>query len=393
MVLVVIDTLRADHLSSYGGAVATPRIDSVAARGQRIERALAPFHQTSMSMGSLFTGRTPSLEAVGRRRLPWNGRTWCGLARFAEEGEQACLPAGLLTLAEMMRAAGYWTGAVVSNDLLFEPAGFARGFDSWHEVGTNTRAGEHAAPAPFDSYRRGSFYVNQAVEAVLAERPGDRFFLYVHYMDVHDYRIAFREYADSVTKADEAVGWLLDRLRQDALLEGTLLIVTADHGERLRGEEYPVPGEPGHKGNPSFQPLLRVPLIVAPPLFDDAARVVRGDQLLAALADRVGAPRALAVPAPELEPGELFVSELGWLTYQRGRWKSMRRRNGDRELLIDLERDPGEQHDVKDDFPEVVQQHRDRVSRLIAALGTHHTVSEGLTESDRRRLEALGYLD
>jgi hypothetical protein len=393
VVLVVVDTLRADHVSAYGSKIPTPRIDSIGLRGQRLERSLAAFHQTSMSMGSLFTGRTPSLEAQGVRRLPWNGRTWCGMARFAEADEEACVPAGLLTLGEMMRAVGYWTAAVVSNDLLFEPAGFAQGFDTWREVGINTRAGKTGVPAPFDKYRRGSRFVNREVDRVLAERPTDRFFLYVHYMDVHDYRIALAEYAEAVPRADAAVGWLLDRLEREGLLGGSLLILTSDHGERLAGEEHVVPGEPSHKGNPSFGTLLRVPLLVAPPLFSDATPLVRGDQLMLALARRVEAPRELALPVPDLAPDELLVSEMGWLTYQRGRYKSMRRRGGETEVLVDLLADPFEQRDVSHELGEVLQTHRDRVSELVAELSTRRMVSEGLTESDRQRLEALGYLD
>jgi arylsulfatase A-like enzyme len=393
VVLIVVDTLRADHLSSYGGAVSTPRIDWIGVRGQRIERSLAAYHQTSMSMGALFTGRTPALEARGLQRLPWNGRTWCGLARFAQSERDPCLPPGLLTLGETLRAAGYWTAAVVSNDLLFEPAGFERGFDSWREVGINTRAHERGPTAPRDPYRRGSSFVNREVEATLASRPSDRFFLYVHYMDVHDYRLAGREYPEAVSLADEAVGWLLDRLAQERLLDGALLLLTADHGERLAGERFVIEGEPGHKGNPSFQPVLRVPLLVAPALFEPGTSPVRTDQLLSALALRVRAPRDLPLPLPELEPDELFVSEHGWLTYQRGRYKSMWRRSGEQELLVDLVEDPGEQHDLSRALPEVMREHRVRVAQLADALGTRRRISEGLAEGDRRRLEALGYLD
>ena len=62
VILIVIDTLRSDHVSCYGSASATPAIDAIAARGQRFTRATSSFHQTSMSMGAMFTGRTPSIE-------------------------------------------------------------------------------------------------------------------------------------------------------------------------------------------------------------------------------------------------------------------------------------------------------------------------------------------
>ncbi len=69
IVLVVVDTLRRDHVSVYGGKAFTPNIDRLAARGQVFTNAVSSFHQTTMSMGSLFTGRTPSL-ATGRAETP-----------------------------------------------------------------------------------------------------------------------------------------------------------------------------------------------------------------------------------------------------------------------------------------------------------------------------------
>ena len=85
IILIVVDTLRRDFVSAYGSGPPTPNLDALAARGQRLDRALASYHQTSMSMSALFTGRTPSLDrGVLVPSLPWNGTTWCGYARFAE---------------------------------------------------------------------------------------------------------------------------------------------------------------------------------------------------------------------------------------------------------------------------------------------------------------------
>src|SRR6185295_18205944 len=106
IVLVVIDTLRRDRVSAYGGRVPTPNIDAFAAHGTVYRHAVGAFHQTTMSMAALFTGRTPSLEGTAGQAVPWTGRTWCGLSRFAaREGDDACVPASLPTLAEAMRGA------------------------------------------------------------------------------------------------------------------------------------------------------------------------------------------------------------------------------------------------------------------------------------------------
>ena len=121
----MIDTLRRDHLGVYGAPAPTPNIDALAKRGQFFTNVVASFHQTSMSMGSLFTGRTPSMEAGEGRTLTWNGHTWCGLARLAQTpGVDTCIPPSVPTLAEAFKAAGWWTIGVASNQFLYEPSGF-----------------------------------------------------------------------------------------------------------------------------------------------------------------------------------------------------------------------------------------------------------------------------
>jgi arylsulfatase A-like enzyme len=109
IVLVVVDTLRADHLSPYGGEFATPHIQAFAKRGQVFTHVVSSFHQTTMSVASLFTGRTPSLESGHSKKiLDWTGQNWCGMRRFASESEKApCIPGGLPTLASALREAGY----------------------------------------------------------------------------------------------------------------------------------------------------------------------------------------------------------------------------------------------------------------------------------------------
>ena len=115
IVLIVVDTLRADFASCCGARPETPVIDALAARGQRFERAVGSFHQTTMSMGALFTGRTPSFLVTDGGDMAINGRTWCGMARFAEPGDPGCLPRSLRTLPQRLRKAGYETLGVVSN--------------------------------------------------------------------------------------------------------------------------------------------------------------------------------------------------------------------------------------------------------------------------------------
>lgn len=382
IILVVIDTLRRDHVDSGSDVVSTPNLDALAERGQRLDPVVASFHQTTMSMAALFTGRTPSLESEeGTASLEWNGRNWCGMRRFAADGEDACIPAALPTLAEALAERGYWTAGVATNPLIFRPEGYDRGFDTWIEVrddddSADGRSGEAA---------------NRAVEALLASRPSDRFFLYVHLMDAHDYQLEERGYRDSVALADRALGDLVATLDGQGLLDDAFLLVTADHGERL-DDRHVVRGTTSHHGNPSFEEVLRIPLLMVPAFFPEGIPgVLRGEDLNR-LIKRVAGIQDLG--PHDLEPGELFVSETRYQTYRLGRWKAYRPRGGEL-VLVDLQADPGEQRDVAAEHPDVVESIQKRMDELSTSLAAKGEVAPptGLSEEDKRRLQAVGYLE
>ncbi len=372
IVLILVDTLRRDHLSCYGSTTPTPHLDRLAERGQIFTNALASFHQTTMSMGALFTGRTPSLEA-SHGVLPWNGRSWCGLTRFADSSEEeTCLPKSVRTLPEILRDAGYRTIGIVSNRLLFQPSGFERGFADWIEVGGATWQEVNAA----------------AIEA-MKRRDRDRLFLYVHYMDVHDHRLGGQSYAHRVNSIDRGVGELLDALKKRGLQDDAAIVFTSDHGERL-GETHFTEGSAYHYGNPSFAEVLRVPLIVSPPHFEGTARLVRSQDVFRLIVELAG----LRVYIPsELEPNELILTETHWRIYRKGRWKSLMPRLGKAHYLIDLIEDPGEQRNVADEHPAIVAEHRQRTATLVRNLAASNPPPSKRTAEDQRRLRALGYLE
>lgn len=218
IILLVVDTLRRDHVSAYDGRVATPNIDRLGVGGQRFDNALASFHQTTMSMAALFTGFTPSIETGDPAEvLSWNPRFFCGMGRFAEDGD-SCIPQRLTTLAEELNAVGYETVGVVANELLFRPYGYDQGFDSWIEIG---RKPDGEPPAPISVYvkRRTASLVNAAVFRELDRMSNERLFLYVHYIDVHDWQLSGKDYAAGVIEFDRELGKLLDGLDQRGLLE------------------------------------------------------------------------------------------------------------------------------------------------------------------------------
>lgn len=391
IVLVVIDTLRADHVWPYGEGAVTPNLRALGERGQVFPNVWSSYHQTTMSMTALFTGRTPSLETGdAERSLPWTGANWCGLRRFQAPSGGDCVPESLPTLAAALRDAGYWTAAISTNSLLFRPAGYDRGFDVWVEIGEQIVDPQGRLPPgvvlPQD---RTAELANRALAQVLAERPSDRFFLYVHYMDVHDYVLRRRPYARAVTVADAGFGNLMELLRSKELLEGSIVFATSDHGERL-GEEHLVEGRDRHFGNPSFEEVLRVPLIVAPPRFEDTDRFLRSEDVHRLILEVAG---LAAQPERDTEPEELFLSEAVYQTYRAGRWKSFRRRGSAEVHLLDLDKDPGERENAAARHPGVVAAHRARMDALTRALAAPDAPASELTPDDERRLRELGYFE
>jgi arylsulfatase A-like enzyme len=396
IVFIVVDTLRSDHLSVYGSELATPNVAALAERGQVFDNVFASFHQTSMSMSAMMTGRTPSIESGDPTDpLPWNSSTWCGMARFSAGADDTCIPRSLTTLAQSLQQAGWWTAGVVSNQFLYEPSGFGRGFERWVEVdertpvaGAGSRKGveDPAHSRDWEKVNRAAF---AAVEAVPKER---RSFLYVHYIDVHDYRFLGLRYAQGVERMDEGLGQLLTGLEERGFLEQAVVILTSDHGERL-GEEHNFPGELpnnfGHYGNPSFDELLRIPLVIAPPLFEDTSRLLRTQDFYGLLRGIAG---LTALAPSDTNPDEIFVGEMFYRTYQTGRWKTAFRRSDGRASLYDLETDPDELRDLGAQRPMRVLAHRRRANALTESLAAVAPTRE-LSDEDRERLRALGYLD
>lgn len=396
ILFIVVDTLRSDHLSVYGSELRTPQVAALAARGQVFTNVRASFHQTSMSMAAMMTGRTPSIESGDPREpLPWNSSTWCGLARFSAGSGDTCIPRSVPTLAERLREAGWWTAGVVSNQFLYEPSGFGRGFVEWTEVDERKPVMGPASRKGVKDPRHSRYahVVNKAAFAAADRAPSGRAFLYVHYIDVHDYGFLGLPYAEAVVRMDAALGDLLAGLEERGFLEDAVVILTSDHGERL-GEDHAFPGElpnnVGHYGNPSWEEMLRIPLIVAPAVVENPSRVLRSQDFFQ-LVLRIAGLRPAA--SSDTIPDELFLSELYFRTYRRGRFKTTLRRRDGKAFLYDLETDPAEQHDLAADRGLLVLKHRTRVNELSGSLAAEAAPVKELSDADRARLRALGYLE
>ena len=294
LVLVTVDTLRADHTTPYGyGRDTTPVLARLAREGVVVDQAYAPMATTGPSHASMFTSRYPL--SLGYLR---NGQR---------------LDEGLTTLAERLHAAGYRTSAAVSSFVLDKRLGFAQGFgtyDSRFEKQRATATMERweglTVPAGFD--RRADETTDIAL-AWLARRGKDRpFFLWVHYFDPHqpyspptpwDGRFApaagkgpadmVALYDGEIAFTDHGLGRLVDAIEAEGLSARTLVAVTADHGEGLMQH-----GHMGH-GLHLYEEAVRVPLVFRwPGSLPAGARLpgpVEHVDLVPTVLDLLGVPR------------------------------------------------------------------------------------------------------
>jgi len=239
VLLVTIDTLRADALRSYGGRAATPNLDHLAAQGARFTFAHAHAVVTLPSHASILTGLLPYEHGI-------------------RDNSGFRLPDDTPTLATQLKSAGFSTGAFIGAFPLTRRFGLATGFDVYDDQISELQ-GDRAMAVP---ERPADEVVSRAIGWI--DRTPDRFFAWVHVFDPHSPYAPpdpFRaEYADQpyhgeVAFVDHALGPLFERLR--SLNRPTLVIVTSDHGESL-GEH----NELTH-GMFAYEPTLRVPLIIA----------------------------------------------------------------------------------------------------------------------------------
>ena len=239
VLLVTVDTLRADAVASYGGRASTPNLDALAARGARFDFAHAHAVVTLVSHASILTGTYPYEHGV-------------------RDNTGYRLAAGRPTAATLLKAQGFATGAFVGGFPLDRRFGLTGGFDLYDDRMTKSSTTGEVAER-----ERPADAVVKAASEWIAAQPG-KWFAWVHVYDPHEpyeppgeWRSKFGSdpYLGEVSWTDAALGPLFERLRQ--LQRKTLVIVTADHGEAL--------GDHGERTHSLFayESTLRVPLIVS----------------------------------------------------------------------------------------------------------------------------------
>jgi arylsulfatase A-like enzyme/Flp pilus assembly protein TadD len=384
VLVVTIDTLRADRVGIYGAAnVATPNIDALAREGAWAARAVVHAPLTRPSHVSLFTGRYPAEHGIRDNVSP-------------------PLAANVPVLAEAFKRAGFATAAFVASAVVDRQSGLARGFDLYSDrfdPGEDRKAGDRVI-----------------AEATAWIGGRSRFFAWVHLYDPHApylppgrYAAEYhdRPYDGTVGWSDELIGRLTGALRGSGALDSTLVIVTSDHGESL-GEH----GEDVH-GYFVYEATLRVPLVIRGPGVRPGTRVdtlARTIDLYPTILDMTGVAgdassgRSLA---PALRSGAAMPDEssfaeslvpllhYGWSDLRAvndGRWKYIL---APKPELFDLQNDPGELRNLVAAEPA-------RASALRAAVEARLRVeqsalksspsSAGVSAEVLERLGALGYV-
>ncbi len=388
LVLVTIDTLRADHVGAHGAAPSvTPTLDRLAARGLLFERAYATAPLTLPSHTSILTGLYP----------PQHGVRHNGVFVLHDEVE---------TLAEHLQRAGWHTGAVLGAYVLASQFGLRQGFDHYDD-----RFGERRSAGSGFQERVAAEVTDQAL-AWVRDLEGP-FFLWVHYYDPHaDYRPpepyasmqAGRPYDGEIAYVDAELGRLLEGLDALGGADRRVVAVTADHGEGL-GEH----GESTH-GYFLYDSVLHVPLLLAGRGLPKGVRsqtVVSNAALaptlvaLAGLAplEHATLPSLLAEasdPAP-LPYSETLATELdfGWAPLYAIHDGAHAYIHAPKPELYDLEADPGQQRNLLAGEPgeavaRVAVSLRSEIEERVASGRPVERVA--IDAETAARMQALGYL-
>jgi arylsulfatase A-like enzyme/tetratricopeptide (TPR) repeat protein len=396
LLLITLDTTRADHLGCYGDRdAATPRLDRLASEGAMVRDAIAVAPLTLPSHASILTSVYPPSHGV-------------------RDNADFRLPERETTLAGHLKSRGYRTAAVVGSEVLSATQGLARGFDVYDEPRSkpHARAGllyEVAAE------RTASEVTDTALSLLPRLAPGP-FFLWVHYFDPHvEYRspppwrerFASKPYDGEIAYMDAEIGRLLDGMARRGLLTRTVVAVVGDHGESL-GEH----GERTH-GLLLYDGALRVPLLVRYPGSVRAGLrlngPVSGIDLAPTLLDLLELPPLTRAQGKsfasalrsgiETERGPVYSESLygerahGWAALYALRDRSRKFVEAPEPEIYDLAKDPGETRNLAASTPEEVARWRARLATLLEGMDPPAAGAEReMIEEQRARLLSLGYV-
>jgi tetratricopeptide (TPR) repeat protein len=387
IILISIDTLRADRLPAYGySKIRTPHIDRLAADGVVFDHAYSHSPQTLPAHASILSGRLPFEHGV---------RDNIGFA--VKPGERL--------LPHALGEQGFATAGFVSAYVLRDQTGISQGFGAWDD-----ELPPAAPDRPLGQVQRPGADTVAAALSWLDRQASTRFLLFVHIYEPHrPYTPPARfaaagPYDGEVEHSDEIVGQLLDRLRAKDVYDRSTIVLLSDHGEGL-GDH----GEDEH-GIFLYRETIRVPLIIKPPgsrgrgqrvaspvqhvdimptLLDIAGATVANDlrgRSLRPLLEGSGPVAETSIYSESLSPRYHFGwSELYALT--DGRYRFIR---APRDELYDLTQDPGELSSIAGDRPTVHTAMRRALENIVANAQVDAPVA--VSDEDRQKLAALGYV-
>lgn len=424
LLLVTVDTLRADHIGAYGSPLdLTPNLDALAKESVRFTASYAPASYTLPSLAALHTGLYP--EEVG---ILANHNLFRGSS---------------VTLAEILRLEGWRTGAAIGNYVLRRGTGIETGFDEYDDTFTQTEANREQPERTAEHTTRAALGVLDR----LLTKPGRGLFLWVHYQDPHGpylppgdlrdrylpaarsapdgerelpsfginpmgaiprYQLAgdrrdvgfYRAgYAGEVRFVDDQMGILFDALEERGLLAQARIAFTADHGESLGELDYWF-----SHGEFLSDELVRVPLLLHAPGLSPGVRtdVVSMVDLLPTLVGLCGVEirgqfrgRDLLGDGAEQETGRAYLATLMGSANKRWGWVE------DGAVYVHTQHHDGRESEelrsietgVAISDPQKRGEMRARLSRFRSGLRVPHAVEQELSPQDREMLRQLGYLE
>jgi choline-sulfatase len=392
IILISVDTLRADHLSCYNSrAQSTPHLDTIAKGGTLFSQVDAPVPLTLPSHVSLLTSTYPFSNGV-------------------EDNGQG-VPPNTVTLAGILKAHGYRTAAFVGGFVLDRRFGLDKGFDVYESPFTPSHDGETDAS---DLKRLGGDVVRSAMSWIEKNSTGP-FFVFLHLFDLHTpenlppalkARFPGSRYEAELAYVDEVVGQFWDFLGGRGLLDKALIVFLSDHGESL-GDH----GENTH-GYFIYQSTLSVPLIIHWPAQQSRAHG-RAPERVETPVGLIGvAPtilQAASMPAPSTFQGkslmekqreeEIYSESLyGHNHFNTSALFSLRLGNykyiqAPKPEVYDLVADPGEQHNIYADQQALASECRKRLNAVRARFQSQQKRTSRPPSADViDRLRSLGYL-
>ena len=386
IVVITLDTTRADRLSPYGYMnVSLPHLERLAREGVIFDQAISVAPLTLPAHTSLFTGLVPPNHGV-------------------RDNADTPLSESYTTLAEVLLARGFRTGAFVGSVVLDPDRGLTQGFEQYRGVDEAGRGTASGRQRPADSVMDDAIRWLDTIQ-------GSRFFLWTHLYDAHrpydppePYRSVYGHnlYVGEIAFTDSQIGRLLEALEQRNLLAHTVVVVTADHGESLGNH-----GERDH-GVFVYEDVVRVPLIVRAPGLQPfrVGEVVRLTDVMPTILESLGVPSPPVdgVSLVDLMAGRrselnleaysesLYPERLGWSPLRALRSGPLKLIDAPRPELYDLEQDPFEEKNIYDTrLAATIATRLAAVAKGNATPGAAERRA-GATPELQARLGALGYL-